>query len=174
MITHQEALALLKRYIDDEKIIKHCLGVADIAYELASKIKRKNLVPIDVDKVEIAALLHDIGKYYKEGMHEFHSVDVLKKEGLHDIAELVMHGFIHEIFVLKMDEEATNYVPRTIENKMVALADMYYNQNEQRVSLDERLADIIKRYKNDKTSLQAVRLGKKRFKKLEAEIFTLM
>jgi hypothetical protein len=57
---------------------------------------------------------------------------------------------------------------------MVALADMYYNQNEQRVSLDERLADIIKRYKNDKTTLQAVRLGKKRFKKLEAEIFTLM
>lgn len=173
MITHKEALALLKRYIDDEKIIKHCLGVADIAYELASKIKRKNLVPIDVDKVEIAALLHDIGKY-KEGMHAFHSVDVLKKEGLHDIAELVMHGFIHEIFVLEMDEEATNYLPRTIENKIVALADMYYNQDEQRVSLDERLADIIKRYKNDKAYLQAVRLGKKRFKKLEAEIFALM
>jgi len=58
-----------------------------------SKIKRKNPIPIDADKGEIGALLHDLEKH-KEGMHECYSVDVFKKEGLHDIAKLVMHGFM--------------------------------------------------------------------------------
>jgi hypothetical protein len=43
-------------------------------------------------------------------MHECYSVDVFKKEGLHDIEKVVMHGFMHGILILKMDEEARTSV----------------------------------------------------------------
>lgn len=173
MINYDQALALLKRYLTDGKTIKHCLGVADVAYEIATKIKQKNLsLDINPEKVKIAALLHDIGRY-KEGTHELNTVEVLKKEGLTDIAKIAMHGFVYEMPLLK-DGGNDKFLPKTIENKIVVLADMYYNHSEQRVSLKERFADIEKRYKKDKDFLETVQLAKSRLQKLETEIKALM
>lgn len=173
MITYDQALLLLKRYLTDEKTIKHCLGVADVAYEMAIKIKQKNLsLDINPEKVKIAALLHDIGRY-KEGLHELNTVEVLKKEGFDDIAKIAMHGFIYETPLAK-NTAPDKFLPKTIENKIIVLADMYYNQNEERVSLKERFEDIEKRYKNDKDFLQTVQLAKNRIQKLETEIKDLM
>jgi len=86
MISENEALQLLKKYLNNDKVVRHCLCVADIAGEIATKIKQKNsFLVINPEKVRIAALLHDIGKY-KEGFHELNTIEVLSKEGLDDIA----------------------------------------------------------------------------------------
>ncbi len=173
MITENEALQLLKKYMKNERIIKHCLGAADVAYEIASKIHTKNPdLGINPNKVKIAALLHDIGRC-RDGVHEFNTIDILKREGLSDIAEIAMHGFLYEI--LEQRGEGTgNLLPRKLENKVVALADMYYNQDEQRVSLNQRMDDIAVRHRGEKEFLKAMELARKRFEELESEINSLM
>jgi len=84
-----------------------------------------------------------------------------------------MHGFIYEIFLLK-GKENKNFLPQSLENKIVVLADMYYNQAEQRVELDDRLDDIEARYKDDKDFLKAIQPARRRMKELESEIVLLM
>ncbi|MEI7890450.1 MAG: HD domain-containing protein [bacterium] len=172
MINQDDALRLLRQYVNDEKIIKHCIGVANIAFGIALKIKAKNFLEINPDRVKIAALLHDIGKF-KDGIHEINTVEILKNEGLDYIAKIAMHGFAYEIFLLK-GEESSEYLPKNLENKIVVLADMYYNQDEKRVSLDERLLDIKERYRNDKDFMKVLVNGETRMRILEDEIKLLM
>jgi len=172
MITEKEALKLLKS-LADKKNIRHCIGVSEVAFELATKIKQKNpLLKVDPLKVKIAALLHDIGKS-KDGVHELNTVKILKNERLDDIADISMHGFLYEIFSFE-GKNADKFLPKNLENKIVVLADMYYNQNGKRVDLEERFADIEKRYKNDKAFLGATHLAKPRMEQLEHEINSLI
>lgn len=174
MITEDEALNLLRKYISDEKRIKHSLGVADIAFEIATKIKQKNpLLVIDPYRVKLAALLHDIGRA-KVGVHEFNTIEILKNEGLADLAKIAFHGFVYETALLEKDRNADRYLPSSLENKIVIFADMHYNLDGQRVSLEERLSDIEVRFKDDKDVLAAVNLGKPRMEKLDKEIQSLM
>ena len=84
-----------------------------------------------------------------------------------------MHGFVYEIFLLKGDKNI-KFLPQTIENKIVALSDMYFNQNEQRVNLKDRISDIFERYNNDKDFIKAVELAIPRFEKLENKINSLL
>ena len=68
-------------------------------------------------------------------MHEANTLQILEEEGLQEIAQITMHGFTYEFTLLIDKIDNPSYLPQTLENKIVALADMYYNQNEQRVSL---------------------------------------
>ncbi|MFH1894355.1 MAG: HD domain-containing protein [Patescibacteria group bacterium] len=174
MIAEKEALELLKRYVDNEKTIKHCLGVAEVAFEIATKINQKNpSLGINPEKVKIAALLHDIGRA-KEGVHEFNTVEILENEGLADLAKIAFHGFVYESALLKGEKELDKYLPFSIENKIIVIADMHYNQKGQNVNLKERFADIKERYKDDKDFLEILKLAKPRMEKLEKEINDLM
>jgi putative nucleotidyltransferase with HDIG domain len=171
---YKKALELLKKYLgSNEKTIKHCLGVSEVAFEIATKISWKNpALGVNPDKVKIAGLLHDIGRS-KEGQHEFNTVEILKNEGLADLAQITMHGQVYEAALLRGEKDAEKYLPTLLENKIVVMADMYYNQSEQRVSLAERYADIQERYKGDEKFLKSVRLAKSRMEKLEEEINSL-
>ncbi len=170
MITEKEAVQLLESMASD-KNVKHCRGVAEAAFELATKIKKKNSqLNIDPLKIKIAALLHDIGKC-REGVHELNTIEILKREGLDDIADIAMHGFLYEICLLE-GKNTHGLLPKNLENKIVVLADMYYNQKEERVSLEQRFEDMESRYGD--LFLKAIRLAKPRMIKLEEEISNLI
>lgn len=173
MITPQQALELLKHYLKVESRINHCVGVSVIAFELANQIKVRNpSLNINPEKIKIAGLLHDIG-YSKEGFHETNGQKILINEGLDEIADIIMHGIIYEQIFLQTGKYDEKYLPLSVENKIVVLADMYCNQKQQRVTLDERIADIEERYKDDKDFLKAARLAWPRFKRIEKEIMNL-
>ncbi len=160
---------LFEKYKLPEPIRLHCEGVGRIAFEIAKNIEDK--LPesgINPEKVYLAAACHDIGKC-RPGIHEINTVEILCCEGLGDIAPLAMHGFVYEIHLLR-GEERPEYLPHRLENKIVVLADMYYNQRQERVSLEERFDDIRARYREDKTFLKAVDLAFPRIQKLEQEI----
>jgi putative nucleotidyltransferase with HDIG domain len=166
MITEKEALQLLQKTAT-EKNIKHCKGVAEVAFELAIKIEKNNpSIGINPLKIKIAALLHDIGKS-KDGIHELNTIEILKKEGLDDIADIAMHGFLYEVCLLE-GKNTDGLLPKNLENKIVVLADMYFNQKEGRVSLEERFEDMESRYTG--VFLEAIRLAKPRMKQLEEEL----
>ena len=174
MVTEQQALEILKRHLKVEGRINHCVGVSNVAFDLASRIKKKNLsLDINPEKIKIAGLLHDIG-LSKVGFHEINGQKILINEGLEEIADIIMHGIIYEQIFLQTGKFNEKYLPISVENKIVVLADMYYNQKQQRVTLDERIADVEERYKNDKDFLKAVRMAWPRFKRLEKKIMALL
>ena len=173
MITYTQALSLIKKYKLPEVTVSHSKGVSQICFEIANAILGKNPgIGINPEKVRIAGLLHDIGRS-KSGTHEMNTMEILQAEDLPDIAEIAAHGFLFEYYKLQ-GQEKNDYLPKTLENKIVVLSDMYYNQNQERVTLDERFDDILKRYSEDPEFIKIVQLAKPRMEALEREILALM
>ncbi len=144
MISEQEAIGLLKKYEVPEHIIKHCRAVTKAALEIAEKNKDRNP---DFEKIKIAALLHDIGRVktlrgtpteeFGDNRHERHSVEILKKEGLDEIAEIVSkHGFM-----------LADYKPEdlTIEEKILVVADSIA-KDQGRITPNDRWRRIENKY----------------------------
>lgn len=170
MITEQQALDLLHKYDLSDSRIRHCIGVADIAFELATKIHdRHPELSLDPAKVKIAALLHDIGRSAK-GDHELLTIEILKKEGLEDLANITIHGSIYEISILRGKADPT-LLPCTIENKIVAYADARFR--DQPVSMKQRWEEIEQRRAGEKEKIRSLHLAKARYIALERELLNL-
>ena len=171
MITEKKALALLKKHLRDEDRIAHSIGVAEIAHDLARRIHVKHPgLPVDPSKVKIAALLHDIGRSRK-GDHEINSIEILKEEGLHDIAAITMHGSLYEIMRQRGTSDPS-LLPQTLENKIVAYADTRYRDRP--VTMEERWAEIEKRRAPEKEKIDSLRAAKARYRALEQELLDLV
>ncbi|MFP4163999.1 MAG: HD domain-containing protein [Chitinispirillaceae bacterium] len=169
-ITTEQALRLLRKYNIDSARIAHCRGVSYFAYSLAEKIARRNpKLRINPEKVRLAALLHDIGRG-EPGDHEINSVIILKREGLDELASLVIHGTIYEIFLLRGKNDPS-LLPHSVENKIVAYADSRYKDH--LVSMEERWAEIEKCRSNQKEKLESLQMAKERFRNMEKELLKL-
>ncbi len=127
MISREEALQILKKEGCEEKVIQHCMTVADTALEIA----RRNIKMgrnVDLQLVEIGGLLHDLGRAKTHDMtHAVAGVELAKKHGvekpvLEIIKKHIGAGITNEeaaYFGLPEDD----YFPRTWEEKIVAHAD---------------------------------------------------
>lgn len=79
-------LEILRKYVSDESLIKHCIAVAGIMREVARELKE------DEELWWKLGLLHDIDYELTKGDMSRHGVlgeEILLKEGFWDIAELV-------------------------------------------------------------------------------------
>ncbi len=170
MITEKNALELLHKYAISPQRIEHCIGVAEFAFDLATRI-HKNHPDLSIDPVKIkrAGLLHDIGRC-QPGDHELNTLSILKQEGLDDIAAITIHGSIYEIMLLRGIDNP-ELLPKTIENKIVAYADSRFNYR--LVTLQERWAEIESRRKDETEKIKSLRMSKKRFIEMEKEIESL-
>jgi putative nucleotidyltransferase with HDIG domain len=167
MLTYDQALALLARYGIPESRIEHCKGVSEFAYSLAQKISASHPeLPVDPEKVRIAALLHDIGRS-RPGDHELNSVAILREEGHPELADIVMHGSMYEISQLRGTDDPS-LLPHSLENKIVAYADARFRLSI--VTLEERFTDVKERHKNNPEKVASVAMGQKRFEELEKEL----
>jgi putative nucleotidyltransferase with HDIG domain len=171
MISEPQAVTLLIKYSLNESRIKHSLAVADYAFDLASKIKdRHPEIAVSPQKVKIAALLHDIGRSRK-GDHEPNTIEILKSEGLEEIAAITMHGTYYEIMQLRGIDNPL-FKPQTIENKIVAYADARIKN--QIVSMEERWEEIELRRKDECEKIASLRMAKNRFFSIESELMELI
>jgi uncharacterized protein len=66
--SREQAIQLLRDNKCSPKVIKHCKAVAELALETAEKCK-KNGLNVNLDLVEIGALLHDIGRSKTHSVH---------------------------------------------------------------------------------------------------------
>lgn len=157
MISENEAIALLRKHNVPENIINHSKAVAKTAMEL---IEEKN-IKCDKEKVKIACLLHDIGRVrvlresdnpeFGNNRHEFHSTEILKKEGLPEIAEIVAkHGYM-----------LINYKPSQLTKgeKILAVADLLTKESG-RSTAEERKKYVINKYKSNNDMKTAERFEK--------------
>lgn len=125
--TRREALNLLVKAGCSTGVVAHCKSVSAFAVKLARACQKKGL-KVDVSLVEISGLLHDIGR------SKTHSVDhaligggIARSLGLPNsvisIIERHAGGGIPKEEAKKLGWPAKEYLPQTLEEKIVCYAD---------------------------------------------------
>jgi len=169
MISKSQALKLLKKYNLKPYKIRHCLLVADIATNLAKKIKKTNAhLNIDPQVVEIGAILHDIDSAIpvkKIGQHGKIGYQILKKEGLPE--KIARPALSHSVDAICNPNRA----PRTWEEKIIAYADKLVRKDK-KVTLKERFSLWLAEDLPEK-QLAIFRSAYPKFQELEKELLSL-
>jgi uncharacterized protein (TIGR00295 family) len=122
-----DALALHKKYGSNNRIVEHCRAVAKVARVVAGEFERLGK-PVDSQVVLAGALLHDIGRTRVQTVrHGLEGSQMLEKEGV-DIR--VVEAVRRHIGAGISTDEAKalglpnfDYVPRTLEERIVCFAD---------------------------------------------------
>lgn len=121
------ALALHEKYGSNQVVVKHCKTVARVARRLAEAARASGKA-IDQEAVYAAALLHDIGRSRTQDVsHGVVGASILEKEGVDSkVVEMVRR---HVGAGITRDEARRlglpdfDYIPRTLEERIVCFAD---------------------------------------------------
>ena len=132
-MNEKEAIALLIKAGCSSSVIDHCKTVAGYAKEIAVKINEnavKKGIPADIDinAVFIGGMLHDIGRSKTHGIrHAIEGATIAIENGLDEKLVRIIERHIgagipmDEASGLELPEK--DYIPMTIEEKIVAHAD---------------------------------------------------
>ena len=154
-----DALRLLSSEGCDARLISHVKAVSKLAKQIAEKIKSKG-IPIDVDFVEVAALLHDIGRSKTHGIrHGVEGAAIMRAKGFEAYARVCER----HIGAGLTKEEAKglglpegDYLPETLEEKVVTYADKLI-EGESVVPILDAIKDFKKKLGDDHPSIDRLR-----------------
>jgi uncharacterized protein len=135
------ALQLLRDSGCSDGLIRHVEAVSKYAVEVA-----ESLADVDVGLVQIGGLLHDIGRCKTQGIeHGVVGGNLLRSLGVDErvakIAEKHVGAGITKKEALRLRLPPGNYVPETLEEKIVAAVDNLI-EGTQRVTIDKAEADF--------------------------------
>jgi len=120
-----KALTFLKKICDGD-IVAHSLAVSINARKIAEMIK-KNGHRIDVNFVEIGAILHDIGRSRSHGVdHGVKGAEILKNSEFSEFARICethIGAGIEREEAVSLGLPEKDYLPETLEEKVIAHAD---------------------------------------------------
>ena len=121
--SHAECIRILKDMGAPDILIEHSKAVAELAKEIAELIMDAN-----IELVEAGALLHDLGRIKTQGIdHGIVGAEMAKElalpEEIQHIIENHIGGGITEEDAKKLGLPQKNYVPSTLEEKIVSHAD---------------------------------------------------
>ena len=146
--SREEAIQLLIQAGCSKNVVKHCEAVAELALEIAKTCREKGL-EVDLKLVEIGALLHDIGRAKTHSVH--HAVigaEIAKALSLPEpiIAIIKRHvgGGITPSEAKKLGWPKDIYVPKTLEEKIVAYSDKLI-EGAQRVPIEKTIESFSKK-----------------------------
>jgi len=139
------ALTLLRKSGCSSDVIRHCKAVAKLAVEMA-EICTKKKMDVDVNLVEIGALLHDIGRSRTHGVdHAVTGAEIARSLGLPSQVISVIERHIGGGITAEEAEDLgwpnKSYMPRTIEEKIVAYADKLI-EGSRKVPIDRAVDDF--------------------------------
>jgi len=170
LLTEKEALNLLFKTGCSRNVIAHCKKVSEVAVEIARKLQKNN-VKVDLELVKIGALLHDIGRAKTHTVH--HAIvgaEIARKEGLPEsiirIIERHVGGGITAEEAKKLHWPVKDYIPETIEEKIVCYADKLVEGN-RKVSVEVTLKELSRELGENHPAIERV-------KKLHYEISSLL
>jgi uncharacterized protein len=163
----EQAIEILQKNNCSTKIITHCQAVASLAIELAEKFKTKNY-SVNLELIEAGALLHDLGRSKTHSVnHAVEGMKIAQNEGLPETIICIIKRHVGAGITTKEAEQLNwpkdNYIPQTLEEKIVCYADKCISGND-RISVettinqlhDQKLDDAAKRVRklyNEITSL---------------------
>ncbi|MCW7080321.1 MAG: HDIG domain-containing protein [Candidatus Methanospirare jalkutatii] len=187
-----ECVEILRKVGCSEEVIRHCIAVAELALEIArlrnSKRRRRSRSSgggeceaeeggkergdeeVDEELVFRGALLHDIGRSRTHGIkHAYVGAEIARSLGLDErivrIIERHIGAGIPAEEAKNFGLPAKDFIPETIEEKIVACADNLI-AHDRRMSIEEALEEFKER-------LGANHPAVERAKKLYEEVFAL-
>jgi uncharacterized protein len=125
--SREQALYLLQQNNCPPQVIEHCIAVTDYAVNLATKLETKGYT-VNLDLVEAGSILHDLGRV-KTNTVDHGVVGGQLGETL-GLPQEVVNIIKRHVGAGITDKEAEamgwpkdNYVPQTLEEKIVCYAD---------------------------------------------------
>ncbi len=143
--SREQALQLLRENHCSTKVIQHCEAVANLAIETAEAIQKRGGV-VNLELVEVGALLHDLGRSKTHSVnHVVLGAEIAANAGLPTsvIAIIKRHvgGGITAPEAEKLGWPRDNYVPVTLEEKIVSYADKLIETSE-RVPIEMTISKL--------------------------------
>ncbi|UCE74309.1 MAG: HDIG domain-containing protein [Methanomassiliicoccales archaeon] len=126
--SREECIEILKKSGCNKNVIAHCLTVEGLAVQIAA------LAKADKNLVSLGALLHDIGRGKTHGIkHAVKGAEMVRELGLSDKIALIIERHIGAGLTREEAEKLglpnRNYMPETLEEKIVAHADNLIDDN---------------------------------------------
>lgn len=153
--SRDECLAILRERACDEEVVRHCVAVADLAVKMAKKCRA------NVELVAAGALLHDLGRCRTHGMA--HAVEGAKIAVELNMPEPVVKIIERHIGAGITADEARalglpnkDYVPETLEEKIVAHADNLMS-GDRRTSIKDSVSHLVRKEQHD-AAMRVLRL----------------
>jgi len=144
------------------------LAVEKKAVELAELVKKRGY-EVDVELVRLGAILHDIGRSKTHGIkHGIEGGKILRKLGLPKLskfAENHLGAGIPREEAVKLGLPARDFMPRTIEEKIVTYADKLIEGNQV-----VEIGQILKRFESE---LGSTHPAITRLRKLHEEVMRM-
>lgn len=129
MISREDALQLLEEVGTPPEVVEHSEFVSRKAVEFA----RKMSVPVDLQLVEIGGLLHDIGRSQTHKIdHGIKGAIILREHGFDELANIAERHIgvgISKDCAAKLGLPRKNYMPETLEEKIVCFIDFLVDGN---------------------------------------------
>ena len=143
----KECIRLLKENGCSNQVIKHCKAVRDVAVKIAKKTNA------NLELVEAAALLHDIGRSKTHGiLHGIEGVRIAEKIGLpYSIIRIIerhLGAGIPKSEAKKLGLPPKDYLPITLEEKIVCHADNLID-NCRRQNIEKEIERALKEGNKD-------------------------
>ena len=125
--SEEEAMAIHKKNRTGVYIVRHCQAVAMAAKIMADEAELRGRA-VDKQAVIAGALLHDIGRTRSQTvMHGLQGAEILEKEGVdRKVVEIVRRHVgagISPEEAKKLGLPDFDYIPRTLEERIVCFAD---------------------------------------------------
>jgi uncharacterized protein len=143
--SREQALQFLYKSGCLGNVINHCEAVAELAVEIAKACRKRGL-DVNLELVEIGALLHDIGRSKTHSVH--HAVigaQIAEELGLPESVILIIKrhvgGGITVKEARKLGWPKGIYVPQTLEEKIVSYADKLI-EGSQRVPIERTIENF--------------------------------
>lgn len=126
MISAERALQILRDEGCSPEVIRHSLAVSKKSVEIARNISDSGH-EVDLEKVEIGGLLHDVGRSKTHGIsHGVEGAKILRDRGLEEFAgfaENHLGAGIGEKEAKKLGLGERDYLPGSLEEKIVTYGD---------------------------------------------------
>ncbi len=143
-----QALALHKKYGSNDRTVNHCSACAGISALLLEKAAEKGH-SLEEEAAISAALLHDIGRSQTQLVsHGYVGAQLLEKEG---VDKVVVEIVKRHVGAGISSEEATSlgfppgdYLPRTLEEKIVCFSDKMLDGDKAR-PFEEEVKRFVKK-----------------------------
>lgn len=152
-------LKLLKDCGCEKWLIKHSICVFKKSLEIASFIDTSN--SIDFKLLATGALLHDIGKSQTNSIeHGIIGAEILRENGYPEevakIAERHIGGGIPKNEAVELGLPLIDFIPKTIEEKIVAHSDNLFNGYNE-VTIEFTINKLIKKFDKNYAPVKRIR-----------------
>lgn len=147
MLDEEKARRTLRELQAPQEVIDHCEAVNRVCMATVEKLRKKNpALKINKKLVSVAALLHDVGRTRTQGIdHAVAGAQIIRELAPNDsdmakvaqICEKHIGGGITRNEAAKIGLPERDYVPKTIEEKIVAYCDNLVDEESGKIVVRE-------------------------------------